>query len=353
MAHCRDNSGDLVQGVGLLSVITMGDRMRVPDDVQKSVCFICARNPQRGLYVPGGTGFLVAWTGSGHPQIYLVTARHVVKGAQEEAVIWETGEHVSGDGSVYAGFNLKAAGLRYLKTNGKNWIYPNDPSVDLAVLPLDPPPEADIVVIPNHYMLTPERSAHHSVGIGDELWLPGLFKPSPGDERHRPVIRTATIAAMPDEPIRTVGAQGEQLPTFSAYLIEVRSIGGLSGSPVWLHLPYGRGHDDENPPPSDVTRRQQEAFSYARSEEYNIPNYLLGIVRMHWREVTDQAQTGSPFADQLYRNETPTVVNMGIGAVTPVQDLISLLEREDLIAARQERMRNTIRQIGIEKAKPT
>jgi hypothetical protein len=55
-----------------------------------------------------------------------------------------------------------------------------------------------------------------------------------GEQRNIPVLRIGTIAAMRDEPLRT------QYGYHEAFLVEARSIDGLSGSPVCVHLPVGR-----------------------------------------------------------------------------------------------------------------
>jgi hypothetical protein len=66
------------------------------------------------------------------------------------------------------------------------------------------------------------------IGIGDAVFITGLFSHHPGKARNLRVIRVGNIAAMPDEPVKTQRGEME------AYLIEARSLGGLSGSPVFV-----------------------------------------------------------------------------------------------------------------------
>ena len=71
-----------------------------------------------------------------------------------------------------------------------------------------------------------------NVGIGDELITVGLFTQRHGAQKKIPIVRSGIIAAMPDEPFED---QNTGKP-YHAYLVEARSIGGLSGSPVFVSL---------------------------------------------------------------------------------------------------------------------
>jgi hypothetical protein len=64
-----------------------------------------------------------------------------------------------------------------------------------------------------------------------------------GSTRNIPIVRTGVIAAMPaiDEPFVRKGEE------YHAYLAEMRSIGGLSGSPVFVFLDRTRTVDARIP----------------------------------------------------------------------------------------------------------
>lgn len=68
----------------------------------------------------------------------------------------------------------------------------------------------------------------HAIGIGDEVLMVGLFTKRYGYRKNIPIVRGGIISAMPEEPIE----DQETGNLYDAYLIEIRSIGGLSGSPV-------------------------------------------------------------------------------------------------------------------------
>jgi hypothetical protein len=297
--------------------------MRVSDDVLKSVCFICWHDNQLDEYTVGGTGFFVTWVEDGWPETYLVTARHCVRDAQ-----------ALGDGRVHVLLNTKTGSPRHHAVS-QRWYFPHDKRVDLAAVRFDFLADDDANAIPKQHLLTAARIQKHFIGIGDELWLAGLFWPVPGEGRMRPVLRLGTIAAMPDEPITTQDAQGNPVGPFSAYLVEVRSIGGLSGSPVWVHLGYGRLRDVSDPPP---TPPWYESLRDIETGE-GLPNYLLGVSRLHW---TDRAARGGP----IMTDNEEGVVNMGIAGVTPITELTDLLTREDIVKQRKQRLKDYSAKLG-------
>jgi len=122
---------------------------------------------------------------------------------------------------------------------------------------------------------------------GDDVVLIGLFPNRYGDRRNLPIVRAGIIAAMPEEKFRFRGKW------IDAYLIETRSIGGLSGSPVFLYR-YG-----------------------SRSNESQ--TWLLGVVRGHYgavsTDIVDAEDAGVETA------------NMGISVVTPAEKLFTLLDQ--------------------------
>jgi hypothetical protein len=79
------------------------------------------------------------------------------------------------------------------------------------------------------------------VDHGDTCLMVGCFAPHPGKQRNIPVLRFGNLSMMPIEPIYIKERSFHQL----AFLVEMRSRGGYSGSPVLLL-----------PSPSDPDQRQ-------------------------------------------------------------------------------------------------
>ena len=62
--------------------------------------------------------------------------------------------------------------------------------------------------------VTNEILSQFSIGIGDEVFVTGLFRGHTGRQRNVPIVRVGNIAAMPEEKVRT--SRGDCL----AYLIQ-------------------------------------------------------------------------------------------------------------------------------------
>ena len=71
------------------------------------------------------------------------------------------------------------------------------------------------------------RAWGEKIRVGSPVGLTGLFVHHHGSSRNIPIVRSGNIAAMTDEPVST------RRGLMTAFLVEVRSIGGLSGSPVF------------------------------------------------------------------------------------------------------------------------
>lgn len=108
------------------------------------------------------------------------------------------------------------------------WRYTDDKVADVAVMQIY---ELDnnftVATMPVQMALADEDSIQaHGVGIGDEILMVGLFTKRHGFRRNIPIVRAGIIAAMPEEPIEDEDTGN----LYDAYLAEIRSIGGLSGS---------------------------------------------------------------------------------------------------------------------------
>jgi hypothetical protein len=260
--------------------------MRVPDDIKNCVVFLCVKirdgnGMERDRY--GGTAFFVSVLEGDQALAYVVTARHNIVRAGE----W---------GDLYLRANTKDGKSKTIKVDGE-WIVPENPSVDIAVKAIGRGfLEFDLVVIPSELFMTDERSKELDIGIGEDLFVIGLFTKRHGTEKNLPIVRVGHIASMTDEPFedRYTGHK------FDAYLAELRSIGGLSGSPVFV-APVG------------------SATGQA---------YLIGLIRGHWN-------LERPAGALDFSEDELIAINTGIAQITPIQEVMSLLNRDDVIKNRR------------------
>ncbi len=270
--------------------------IRIPDSIKNAVCFLAVKD--RGHLRFGGTGFFVI-----HPDIvgsvewatlYLVTARHCVEQALGKF------------GNLYARLNLKGGETRTVELRGP-WI--KSDQADLAIMPFEENLDLFESFIPSPSFLNDEIIQQHNFGAGDEIFITGLFTKRFGIGKNIPILRTGIVAAMPEEPI-----QGPRDPKpYNAYLLEVRSLGGLSGSPVFTIVHRGF-----------LANRPARQFS---SMVHHVS--LVGIIRGHWDTVSGQDS-------ELYNPVDGSVLNAGIALATPAQELLSLINSAEATAMRMK-----------------
>jgi hypothetical protein len=261
--------------------------------VRDCVGFLCVKVLDGGQekYRYGGTAFFVSVPSAveGRSYHYIVTAKHCVIKAQST-------------GGLHLRVNLKAGGS-VLVPMSDSWAY-DAGGPDVAVQPCALSPDLfQFRTVPLSIFAVPSVIADKDIGPGDELFLTGLFTMHGGLSRNSPVVRSGVLAAMPTDPI--TDETGLVAP---AYIAEVRSIGGLSGSPVFVEL--------------GPTRPRAGAITFQR--EY----FLLGLVRGHW----DQQRQGPAVA---FTDDEARAINMGMAIITPADDLRALLMRGDQVAERK------------------
>src|SRR5208282_4021803 len=112
------------------------------------------------------------------------------------------------------------------------WYHPTErDSVDAAlmVLPFSEVHSLDIVPIPALMFAGDGVVKSQNLGIGDEIFVAGLFKNAKGTTKNIPIIRVGNVAMMPGEKI-LYPSKDEPDRMIYANLLEAHSIGGLSGS---------------------------------------------------------------------------------------------------------------------------
>lgn len=290
-------------GIARFSLAEAPDNMLVPDEVRKSVVFVCHRD-ENGFKLDG-TAFFVGVTVE-EPEIlhfgYLVTAKHVIVGAKER----------TSDNKLWLRVNDKAGGSLLVDSDIDAWLYhPTDTSVDVAILPLILPPELDHLLIPVSMSLTDEIIERESIGPGDEVFFTGLFVSHFGKKRNLPIIRIGNLALMPEEPIAT-----KHFGSIEAYLVEARSIGGLSGSPAFVHLSGAR------------TVGGQTSLGVSRL-------FWLGLVQGHWDSPSMTDVEDVLIEDGLEKE----AINMGIAIVIPATKIMEIINQPVLSDGRKAEQR--------------
>ncbi len=229
---------------------------------------------------------------------YLVTAAHVIEHAKHQS--W------SDDGIIYLYLNGKH-GTRFqpMPTKIEHWYFhPTDGAVDIAALPFRILPEADHTALDFEPEANPER---WPINLGTDVFITGLFLRHKGRERNTPIVRTGTIAAMPDEkePIDIGDASLDEERNIKAYLIETHSMHGLSGSPVFAN-------------PIDLVKIGPQI-------SLQVMHIWIGLVSAHWDVDQDQAEQRK--------------INSGIAIVSPKESVWEVLQHPRLIEMREREVK--------------
>lgn len=277
--------------------------MQVPDEVKKCVVFVGCRTADG--YIPLGTAFYVGVPIDEIPDrhwVHLVTAKHLIDDIKEGSL----------DGQVYLRINFRNQPAQWVSTSPSQWLFhPNDQSIDVAVLPAPPTQNIDYLAIPIAMAATKGDIPRPYIGVGDEVFITGLFVGHSGQRNNEPIIRVGNIAAIPAEQVHVRFRAGWS--KINAYLIEARSIGGLSGSPVFVHL-------------SPVKYTEGE-IKFLRGGPWF---YWLGLIHGHW----DLPSPHDLIEGTLQRE----AVNMGIAIVIPVSKILEVINQAEIVAMRKREL---------------
>ncbi len=176
----------------------------------------------------GGSGFLCAVPGFGHNWFldppcpwkgryhgYVVSNRHVV----EKNPVVRLNTH---DGRIEV-FAFGTADWRFASEQ------------DLAVVSIPYSTVCKFMFISSEKFLTKDVAAKYDVGIGDEVFMVGRFISHDGRQTNEPTVRFGHVSKMPNSPVYHPSNSGNEQESF---LVEIRSISGFSGSPVFVRPLY-------------------------------------------------------------------------------------------------------------------
>jgi hypothetical protein len=275
--------------------------MQIPEEIRKCVVFVCYKSKDEMQLA--GTGFFVGVPldvkGTVLNYIYLITARHIIDAIEER----------SSDKTVYLRMNLNDGGATFVGKRLDEWrFHPKESNADVAVLSWAPPRKTfDLRYIGTEIAVTEDIINKENIGVGDDVFLVGLFVNHFGSKKNLPIIRVGNIASMPEEKVYT------NYGGIDAYLVEARSVGGLSGSPVFAYIgPMRRIGGD--------TRLGREGPLL----------YWLGLMHGHFE--LSELELDSLGEDSL----TNMKINTGIAIVVPTWKILEVINQEVFLKEREE-----------------
>ncbi len=287
--------------------------MRLRDDVRKSVVFIGTGEGE--TFESYGTAFLTWYKGTP----YLVTSRHTVEQIGDDPCVFRVN---SKDGPA---LDMDFDPLNDFIAANYKWLLPSDNTVDVAALLFRADLRmagADARYIPESLFIADSKFEEENVGVGDFCYTVGLFHLLSGKSRNLPFVHTGHIGMLPGDekiPVKNWRVGKNEPPTLhvEGYLIETNSLGGLSGSPVFVRastVAEWVPQKDGQPPPHYVW------------PDANV--MLLGVWQGSWE--------GDP--EEILRAEIrdgAVKVPVGIGVVVPTSKLIELLDSPEAEAGRK------------------
>jgi hypothetical protein len=254
------------------------------------------QHPYTTFRSPIGTGFLVAVFSSvpNTAHVYVVTAAHVIK---DQPIV-----------DVQA---IGVDGTPFPVRRMSGWSYHPNRKVDVAVAPFGEFPgiSTQPSVLPFDQMTSPDRTPP---AIGNTVHYIGLLA-----GLNIPMARTGTVGAAYQEGLHFAGGWD-----YKGHLIDCRSFGGFSGSPVYYEsffprlkpmdeLPWPR--EDGEPPTGSIVFVQR----------------LIGMFTAHF----DQAG--------MFEEEDGTTFEMssrhGVGIVLPIDYIREVIHGRELVENRKQR----------------
>lgn len=258
--------------------------MFIPEEILTCVVFLGFRLTDKSYRMAGSAFWVVRPMA---PDIrenfaYLVTAKHVIQHIKDKGLL-----------QVYVRVNLRDGGTRWIKTELGDWILQD--STDVAAIQLGFTNELEHTGWPITGCADEVLVKSKRVGIGHEVFIAGMFSRRIGNTKNIPIVRVGNIASIPS---RTELVQ-TKLGPMAAYLIEARSIAGISGSPVFIDI--------------------NGALPALRNRG---PSYCL-IGLMHGHYDVKEPNDDSTVDDGLQK----TSVNMGIAIIIPSEEVIAVIKR--------------------------
>lgn len=271
----------------------------------------------------GGSGFACHVRLAANPEYgdaYVVTNWHVIERAKTPVIR----------------LNRRDGTVEYIETELEDWFqHPNGD--DIAVLPVDVEFEKlQTWTIDLQNFVTPQIVHDEDIGIGDDTVMIGRFVNHEGKQKNSPAVRFGNIAMMNQEKILTEWGTEQE-----AFLVEVRSLPGYSGSAVLLYSPCamndmsvrrgGKTHKEHND--EREKERQEKGWVIPALPEHAFKPkgpFLLGIDFCHiHRKTAVRDLIGEKIEEGWFVRE-----NTGMAGVIPAWKIAEALNAEELVALR-------------------
>jgi hypothetical protein len=238
--------------------------------------------------------------------VYAVTNAHVIEG---------------GNTCIRA---MAAAGMLVLPTDPLHWTSHQDED-DVAVFHMGIHDAFhDFRVLGPVYLLNRALMTRLEIGLGDEIVSVGRLISHDGKQRNQPAVRFGHLSMMPGEPVAVRRERPRRrLVKQESFLVDGRSMGGYSGSPVLVWKPPGELAGQPN---------ARQRIWQTTKQEWWLLGISWGYLFERW-PVIDK-KTWEPIVGMMIE-----ATSGGMMGVVPCWKLISLLNQPSLVEQRAKKER--------------
>jgi hypothetical protein len=262
---------------------------RINDEMLQSVFYLYpSRDAAERGQAAGGTGFIAAYASEKANNaffLFAVSNKHVV----------------ADSGASVIRLNKVDGGVDILEFEPHEWYFTNQH--DLAIIPL----KVDLAVhrvkaIPLADFITQQAIKEYDIGPGDEVFMIGRFVKHDGRLINSPSVRFGNLSMMVDN------IEHPSLGMQESFAVEMRSMGGYSGSPVYVY-------------PS------QWNMNSGSNTIGGLPLFLLGI---DWGHIVDHSEVREKIVATELQSIAPgerkisyVAANTGMNGVVPAWRLVA------------------------------
>lgn len=283
-----------------------------PPQLLQCVCFLGYRDNE-SIERVAGSAFWVCRHPVDEPLMlgerltfaYLVTAAHVIDEIRKS----------SSDNRALVRVNTKEGGQEWIETYVGCWKTHPDNAVDIAVMKFGPGKQFDHICWMEHTFVGSKDIVKYRIELADEVYFPGLFWPHTGKRRNIPIVRVGNIACLRGEKVATAFGDAD------AYLVEARSIGGLSGSPVFIDL-FASRREPKKEKLDELMKTDREYLLRIRQSPSSFR--LLGVMHGHFRIPYGDTES-HPDSVKENEDEEREKLNMGIAIVIPAEKILEVI----------------------------
>lgn len=283
---------------------------------------------------PGGTGFFLIHREKIMPSRRVVDHTYAV-----------TNWHVAKDRSDPK--SPPCPVIKYRDTDGRDHTIPLraedwyslDGHSDLAVVPLADERTHTIIGIPSHMLIDEKAGRGALVNVGDDVFMMGLFINPDDAMQMAPAARFGNISVIPDP---TTLIDQPNAGRAEAYILDVHSRSGFSGSPVFVYRTFGSDlsfdpdRDLHMTVEFDPRKRQQDVYMNIREET------VFGLLAVHFAQFSEEWEIGERQSRKSRKrrklvDEGRYVAGFsGMTLAVPAWRLMDLINVPELVALRSE-----------------